>query len=74
MRDDENFIESSFLSLVDFFILLGFLFLFPGLLFFFALYDFIVGHFDPFANVVVPAVTAERKVSIYFCQRKNQTK
>lgn len=42
------------------FILLGFCFLFPGLLLFFALLGFFFGHLDPFVSVVVPAVTAKK--------------
>lgn len=66
-RDFVSFISLlvSFLILLGFlFLFLGLLFLFPGLLFFFALLDFFVGHFDPFANVVVPAVAAKQNVSI----------
>lgn len=50
-------LSSPFLALL---LLLLFRFLFPGLLFFFALVGLVVRHFDPFANVVIPAVTAKK--------------
>lgn len=63
----ENFKERRFFLVLLLARLFLFLFCqFPGLLFFFALLDLIVGHLDPFANVVIPAVTANKMLADNF--------